>query len=285
MTFENKKYPQVDSINELIKSNPYVRTEYKKYIKYMRKLAEKILNECIGTDIDRVCEHLLRYGCGKEQPISFDNFDVKSFWEDGDDINTRLYSDEYINRSSKIEELHFSESIKELNQVIDDYRNFLRGNSIGYINSLEDERGIQTNFMLMEYDEMFKELDAISKNNSVSFDDMNMCEIIRGRYNIAREFIARFSLHFDSALYEILEQYLDCIAESFENKEDDIIKEILKTDNEKCMVRLDDIRREINAFKIVYKDLIDTFVDDMLKDVNVTCTLFHFAKWFVDSSM
>lgn len=283
MSAEICKYPQVNSIKELIETNYYVKTEYKKYIKHVRQLAEKIMNECIGTNINEVCEKILKCGCGIE-PCDIDEIDIKTFWKDGYEINQRLYSDSYVDRNSKIQELQFDAKMEFLNIVIDDYNNFLNDQSREYINSLLDCSDLQTNFMLMEYDKLFDELDSISKNISL-LDQMRVDEIIRSKLNFAKEFIARVSLNYDDALYEILDRYLEVIAEKFENKEEDIIKEILKSNNEKYMIRIDDIRTEINSFKIVYGDLIETFVDEIMKDVNVTCTIFHFAKWFVDGEL
>lgn len=284
MSLLNHTYPQVSTIEELIETNSYVRSEYEKYLKHMRLLAEKILNECIGTDVDWVCERMIKCGCGVE-PHDDDDIDVKSFWKDGREIESRVYSTNTTICYAKIEEIYFSDQIDYLKCAIDDYRNFILNGSKDYDNNVIDESGVQPNLLLMNFDDLFEELETIRTRDSVPFTNMSVNETILGRYSISKEFIARFSLHFDTALYEILGSYIDVISESFEQKQADIVKEILKTDNEKYTIRIDDLRREIASFKIVYKDLLDTFIDDVMRDVNVTCTVFHFAKWYVDSEI
>lgn len=286
--FFNRKYPETISIEELIETNSFVKTEYEKYIKLCRIIANKYIHEYIKLDPEDICidmispyiENML-YSFIKNDCLNDDEEHIinpRAFYMDRYDINKHLYDDPYS---------HYIIDYQTYADKDEDCRTRLN-DAINHCYDCFNNYDYVRNKFSREHEDivkdLYKTLEDIRVNKFVDISNMSIKEIYEMNSLTLNEFLTRFIIYFDDNLSELLESHYSEIHEVFVEIKLQI-NETLNNGNDEITISLNNFNSINETYKFDYTRLIETIVDNAMKDIYVTCTIHHFAKWFVDSDI
>lgn len=302
-----REQPKMISIMNLINENPYMKTEYEKYTKYYRELAEKYFNECIKINIDEIIKQ-----------VTIDTFNNDFFVEDvcrgehaiddcvDKNINLSLYYIDTYSISDKIcdnltelydyREEHVFDHDKvcehEIKYWVKSYRDY---DSKEYESDSKNQ--FKDHHMILENTEYFdpfytnnvaiiyEELDKIRENKIVPFSQMTMKEIINMKSETVNDFIGRMVIFLEYELYNILARHHSCLQECLDSNTKNILKEMMETVNDSCTIDLSALRKCNEEFRNEYTSFVNGFVDEVMNRYSISFTRNHVTKWCADSGM